>query len=193
MSAVVQALASPDWLGLFGHFLSLSLLAVGGAIALTPDMHRYLVDERAWMTDSTFSSSIAIAQVAPGPNVLFVALLGWNAGMNAAGPAGACLGLVLTMVGMMGPSSTLTYLTAQWAHRNRELLAVRAFKQGMTPIVIALLLSTGWILGTGRHYDWRQWPLWALAIAATLVCWRTRLHLLWLLGAGAVLGWFGLV
>jgi chromate transporter len=26
-----------------------------------------------------------------------------------------------------------------------------------------------------------------------LVVWRTRLHLLWLLGGGAALGWFGLL
>ena len=43
-----------DWLALFGHFLSLSLLAVGGAIALAPDMHRYLVNERQWLSDPEF-------------------------------------------------------------------------------------------------------------------------------------------
>jgi chromate transporter len=37
---------------------------------------------------------------------------------------------------------------------------VRAFKQGMTPIVIALLIATGWILATGSSYALRNWPLW---------------------------------
>ncbi len=193
MNASLQALAATDWLGLFTHFLSLSLLSVGGAIAMTPDMHRYLVDQNPWMTDAQFTSSVAIAQVAPGPNVLFVGLLGWNAGLNAAGWTGAALGMALTLVGMMGPSSALTYLAAQWGHRNRDLRWVRAFKMGMTPMVIALMMSTGWILSTGGRYALAHWPLWLLSLGAMLLCWRTRIHLLWLLGAGALAGWFGLV
>ncbi|HWI11861.1 MAG TPA: chromate transporter, partial [Burkholderiaceae bacterium] len=73
-----------DLLGLFLHFLVLSLLAVGGAITTVPDMHRYIVAEHHWLTDAQFTASIAIAQAAPGPNVLFVAVLGWN----VAGPLG---------------------------------------------------------------------------------------------------------
>lgn len=189
----VLSFASPDWLALFTHFLSLSLLAVGGAITTAPDMHRYLVDERAWLSEGQFSASIAIAQAAPGPNILFVALLGWNVGINAAGMPGAWLGLALAMSGILLPSTVLTCLAAQWGHRNRELRAVRAFKQGMTPIVLALLLATGWILATGRRYDLADAPLWGVSIASTLIVWRTRLHLLWVLGAGALLGALGLV
>ncbi len=182
-----------DWLALAGHFLSLSLLAVGGGISTAPDMHRYLVDERGWLAEDQFTASIAIAQAAPGPNILFVGLLGWNVGLNAAGVGGAWLGLALALTGIMLPSTVLTCAAAQWGHRNRELRVVRAFKQGLTPIVLALLVATGWILATGRHYDLADAPLWALALAATLIVWRTRLHLLWLLGAGALLGALGLV
>lgn len=183
-----------DWLALLTHFGTLSLLAVGGAITTAPDMHRWLVDEQGWLQDSQFSTSIAIAQAAPGPNILFVALLGWNVGEAAAGLPGAALGLVLSMTGILVPSSLLTYATSQWGHRNRDRRAVRAFKQGMAPIVLALLVATGWILasGGGRH-DADDWHLWVLAVAATLVVWRTRLHLLWLLGAGAALGAIGWV
>jgi chromate transporter len=182
-----------DWLSLFAHYLSLSMLCVGGAIITAPDMHRFLVQEKAWLTDPQFSASIAIAQAAPGPNVLFTALMGWNVGLNAGGLASAVLGMVLCLGGIMLPSSLVVYFTSQWSHRNRDLRAVRAFKQGMSPLVIALLLSTGWILSTGSGPDPRNWPTWALAAAATLVVWRTRVHLLWLLAAGAVLGWLGWV
>ncbi len=182
-----------DWLGFFGHFLVLSLLSIGGAITTAPDMHRYLVDERGWLSDPQFTASVAIAQAAPGPNVLFVALLGWNVGLNAGGWAGACMGLALALGGILLPSTTLTYLAARWGHRNRDLRAVRAFKQGMAPIVVALLIATGWILATGGGYRWSQWPVWAVATGTTLIVWRTRLHLLWLLGVGALLGWFGLL
>lgn len=185
------ALHGADWLSLFLHYASLSLLCVGGAITTAPDMHRFLVQEKAWLTDPQFSASIAIAQAAPGPNVLFTALMGWNVGLNAGGLWTAALGMVLCLGGIMLPSSVLVYLTAQWSHRNRDLRAVRAFKQGMAPLVVALLVATGWILATANGYAWTNWPAWAVTLVTALIVWRTRVHLLWLLGAGAVLGWFG--
>ncbi|TFZ03198.1 chromate transporter [Ramlibacter rhizophilus] len=188
-----MSVATVDWLAFFGHFLALSLLSIGGAITTAPDMHRYLVDRQQWLTDAQFTASIAIAQAAPGPNVLFVGLLGWNVGLNAGGLPGAATGMFLALLGILLPSTTLTYAAASWGHRNRELRAVRAFKQGMTPIVLALLVATGWLLATGGGYDLGRWPLWLVSAIATLVVWRTRIHLLWLLGAGAVLGWFGWV
>jgi chromate transporter len=184
-------LNAADWLSLFVHYASLSLLCVGGAITTAPDMHRFLVQEKAWLTDPQFSASIAIAQAAPGPNVLFTALMGWNVGLNAGGLATAALGMLLCLGGIMLPSSVLVYLTAQWSHRNRDLRGVRAFKQGMAPLVIALLVATGWILATGHGYALANWPAWAVTGVTALVVWRTRVHLLWLLGAGALLGWVG--
>ena len=192
-------MAMADWGSLFLHFISLSLLSVGGAITTAPDIHRYLVDETHWLSDTQFTSSIALAQGAPGPNVMFVALMGWNVGLNAAGglAAGwpavglALWGVLITMVGIMIPSATLTFVATQWAHRNRELRAVKAFKAGMAPIVIALLIATGWLL-TGNHENPTQdWPLWALTGATTLIVWKSKTHLLILLGFGALLGALG--
>ena len=184
-------LHAADWLSLFLHYATLSLLCVGGAISTAPDMHRFLVQEHGWLTDPQFSASIAIAQAAPGPNVLFTALMGWNVGLNAGGLGSALLGMVLCLGGIMLPSSVLVFLTAQWSHRNRDLRAVRAFKQGMAPLVVALLLSTGWILTTGEGYALLHWRAWAITLVAALLVWRTRIHLLWLLGAGAILGAVG--
>jgi chromate transporter len=191
--APMLALQWDDWLGLFLQYLALSLLSIGGAVTTVPEMHRYLVLQQRWLTDPQFNASIAIAQAAPGPNVLFIALLGWNVGINAGGMATGLFGVLVTMVGILLPSTTLTYFAARWGYRNRELRAVRAFKQGMAPIVIALLTATGWIMASANSAAGKNWPLWLLAIAAAVVIWRTRVHLLWLLGAGALLGWFGLV
>ena len=201
MNPVLQ-LSVADWWGLFQHFVTLSLLAVGGAITTAPDMHRYLVDEMHWLSESQFTSSIALAQAAPGPNVLFVALMGWQVGMNAALGAGggllwqtalSALGVLITMLGIMLPSSLLTYTATRWAHQHRDKRPIRAFKSGMAPIVIALLLATAWLL-TSAHQDLgRDWPLYVLTLLTTLVVWRTRLHMLWLIGAGALLGALGWV
>jgi chromate transporter len=115
--------------------------------------------------------------------------------MNAGSPAAALFGVLVTMVGIMTPSTLLTYTAARWGHRNRDLRAVRAFKQGMAPLVIGLLLSTAWIMASSAGEGAVAGParMWLLAVASGLVIWRTRLHLLWLLAAGALLGAFGLV
>lgn len=182
-----------DWLYLLTHFLTLSLLSVGGGITTAPDMHRFLVDQQGWITDPQYTSSIAIAQAAPGPNILFVALLGWHVGLNAGGLGWALFGVLVCMLGIIMPSTILVYVTSRWSHENRDLRAVRAFKLGMAPIVIALLIATGWILARAHGDPARDWPLWLVTALSALIVWRTRLHLLWLLGIGGVLGWFGLV
>jgi chromate transporter len=150
------------------------------------------VDQRHWLTDAQFNASIALAQAAPGPNVLFVALMGWNVGLNAGGLASGLLGVAVSMSGILIPSTTLTYLAARWGHRNRDLLAVRAFKLGMAPIVVALIIATGWIMAGANNGSLRDLALWGLTAATVVLVWRTKIHLLWLLAAGALLGWFGL-
>jgi chromate transporter len=186
-------LHAADWLELFTHFLALSLLSIGGAITTVADMHRFLVEQHHWLNDAQFNASIAIAQAAPGPNVLFVALMGWNVGLNAGGLAAGLLGVFVTMSGILLPSTTLTYLAAKWGHANRDKPAVRAFRQGMAPIVVALMIATGWILAAANNGSGKNFAMWGLTLVTAVIVWRTRLHLLWLLAAGALLGWFGLV
>ncbi len=200
MNPVLQ-LSAQDWLSLFNHFASLSLLAVGGAITTAPDMHRYLVDETHWLSDRQFTSSIALAQAAPGPNILFVALMGWNVGLNAGAGLGGgwisaalgALGVVVTMLGIMLPSSILTYTATRWAHQHRDKIGIKAFKSGMAPIVIALLLATAWLLTVSHNKPISDWPLYVLTLITTWVVWRTKVHMLWLIGAGALLGALGWV
>lgn len=191
-----------DWLSLLGQYMLLSLMAVSGAITTLPDMQRYLVAQKGWLDPVQFNASVAIAQAAPGPNILFVALMGWNVGLNAGGGIGAgpqawllgLLGVATTMTGIMLPSSVLTLLATRWAHRNRTHRGVRAFKQGLAPVAVGLLVATGWVLArSNEQVSHARWPVWLLAGVAGLIVWRTRVHLLWLLGAGAVLGVLGVV
>jgi chromate transporter len=167
---------------LFGHFLMLSLLAIGGAITVAPDMHRVLVGQMGLLTDTQFNASIAIAQASPGPNILFVAVMGYQ----AAGFAGAAA----TLTGIMLPSTTLALAAARWGHTRQHWPAVQAFKAGMAPIVIGLLFATGWIL-TAQTPGWGGHIL--LTLGAAVLVWRTRLHLLVLVAIGAFVGAMGWV
>ena len=175
MNVVVEALP------LLGHVLLLSLLAIGGAIVIVPDLQRLMVGQMHLLTDPQFNASIAIAQASPGPNVLFVAVLGYQAGGL---PLSA-----LMLAAVMLPSTTLALAAANWARTRQDRLALRAFRAGLAPVTISLLAATGWIL-TAQH---PTVPVIALTAVTALVAWRTRIHVLWLIAAGAVAGAFGLV
>ena len=177
-------LSLADLLGLFTHFLALSLLAVGGAITTVPDMHRHIVAEHHWLTDTQFTASIALAQAAPGPNVLFVAVLGWNV-------AGAA-GMLATMTGMLIPSTLLSIWATRWGAQRRETRGVRAFTSGLAPLTLGLLLSTGWVLAEPYLRDpSHRWGALGLIGVTVAVMLRTRLSPMWLIGLGAVVGALG--
>lgn len=182
-----------DWLGLFVHFMTMSLMAIGGAITTAPEMHRYTVDQNHWLTDSQFNASVALAQAAPGPNVIFIAVLGWQIGINTGGgySAGA-LGVLCTMVGIMLPSTTLTFTATRWIQANKSRLGVQAFKSGLAPVVIALLMATSFILVAAYGSPMERPGTWLLAGLSLLLAWKTKLHILWMLGAGALVGALGL-
>lgn len=193
-------LDAAGWLHLIGYFLSLSLLSVGGAMATAPDMYRHTVEQQNWLSANQFSDSIAIAQAAPGPNIMYVALLGWNMGLNAMAPytgwaawlaAFACC--LACMGSMLLPSSLLTWSSTRWLRRNQTLRGVRAFRWGMMPLVVGMVLATGWILAARDTGATHAWAPWLLTAAATLLVWKSKLHLLWMLTAGAVLGALGLL
>ena len=173
-------MSSADFLALFGHFMLLSLLAVGGAISTAPDMHRYLVIEQHWINDAQFNASIAIAQAAPGPNVLFVAVLGWN----VAGPLGA----LATMSGILLPSTALSLWATRWGSQRRDTRGVRAFTTGMAPLTLGLLLATGWLLAAPARSSLGGMTLVVVTVALLL---RTRISPTWLVAAGAAVGAVG--
>jgi chromate transporter len=175
----VISISLADWLQLFGHFLLLSFVAIGGAIVIAPEMHRLMVTQTGMLTDAQFSASIAIAQAAPGPNVLFVAVMGYQ----AAGLAGAAA----TLIGIMLPSSLLAFAASRWSQSRQEWRAIRAFKAGMAPLTIALLVATGWILAANTP----GWTHLLLTIGAAIAVWRTPIHLLLLIAIGALVGGLG--
>lgn len=190
-----------DWWHLLLFHLSMSLLAVGGAVTLVPDLHRFAVIEHGWLTATQFNHALVLAQAAPGPNVLFVALVGWQLGLNSAG-AGASVGyaallgvagLLTGLLGVLAPSSVLTLVATRWCQRHQRWLGIHAFRQGMGPIVVGVLMSSAWLLARAEG-EWEvDGGLWLLTAACALLVWKTRLHLLWMLIAGALAGAAGWV
>jgi chromate transporter len=175
-------LGPADWWGLFSHFTMLSLLAVGGAITTVPDMHRFVVVKQSWLTDAQLSASVALAQAAPGPNVLFVAVIGFN--------VAGLVGVLATLGGSLVPSAVLAIAAGRYGRDRKDRREVQAFTQGLAPLTIGLLVATSWILTEPTQHQWSAWVLFAATLAWMV---RTRFSPLWPIAVGAVAGVMGWV
>jgi chromate transporter len=164
------------------QFVVLSLVAFGGANAVIPEIQRQSVELHHWMSGKEFAALFAIAQAAPGPNVMISTLVGWK----AAGIPGA---LVATLA-MCAPSCLLTFGVARLWDRHREARWRIALGAGLAPVTVGLVVSSAWVLTRAADLQWRL----ALVTAATaLVAYFTKLNPLWCLGAAAALGLAGVL
>ena len=176
-------LDAPAWL-LTVHFALLSFAAVGGGvIMLAPDMHRYVVDAHHWITAEQFAAAYAIAQAAPGPNMLFVTLVGWQVA-GWVGALGATIAIIL-------PPAMLTLTVIRFT-KDKSGGQIgrfgRAIKSGLAPLSIGLLVAGGWVLLAAGDAGWRAVLLAALTIVAVM---RTNWNPLWLILAGTAAGMVG--
>jgi chromate transporter len=165
------------------YFALASLMAVGGGvIMLAPEIHHQVVDVRHLMTNEQFAAAYTLAQAAPGPNMLFVTLVGWQ----VAGWVGA---LAATFA-VIGPPSILTLVVMRMLRPDGDSRLVRAFKAGMAPLSVGLLFAAAWVLATASKVDWHGSLLVLVTIVLVL---RTKLNPVLLIAAGAVAGLVGFV
>lgn len=164
------------------QFLGLSLMAFGGANSVVPELHRQAVDVHHWMSGRDFAALFAIAQAAPGPNVMIVTLVGWR----VAGVAGA----LTATAAMCGPACLLAVAASKAWDRYRETPLRVAMATGLTPVTVGLIGASAWLLIRAADTSVRL----SLVTAATaLVACFTRLNPLWCLAAAALLGLAGAV
>ncbi len=168
----------PDVLGqLAVGFLAISLIAVGGGIAVVPEMNRLVVDVHGWMDDARFAQLFALAQAAPGPNVLVVGLIGWHvAGLT---------GMLVAILAVTGPSGLLAYGFSRLRSRLAGAAWLRTIERGLVPVAVGLIVSSGLILAQVAAVHWLAV---AVTVASTLFVWRSDRSPLWVLAGGAVLG-----
>jgi chromate transporter len=172
----------PDPLGALAlNFALLSLVAVGGANAVVPEMHRFAVDGNHWMPAREFADLFAISSAAPGPNVLIVSLIGFK----VAGLAGA---LVATAA-MCGPSSVLSFAVARLWQRAQGAAWQNFIRTSLAPVTIGLVIASGWVLAQAAD---TSWPGIAITAATVAALFWTKLNPMWLLAAAFCLGVIGI-
>jgi chromate transporter len=130
--------SAAELFALFLHFLSLSVFATGGAMALASDMHRYVVDDHGYITHTQFVNSIALAQAAPGPNILFITVMGWQIAMLP--------GALATTLGIAMPALIFPFVISRLGRMAQFDRLIKALQRGLGPVALGLMASTSFLL-----------------------------------------------
>ena len=158
-------------------FLWLSLLQFGGTSAVVPEMHRQAVDVLGCMDAQSFANLFALAQLAPGPNVMIVSLVGWR----VAGLAG----LIVATLAMTVPPSLLAFAASRLMKHSSQSHWLAIAKEALVPLAIGMILASGWVMTQSSASGAVSLLLTAGAAAFIFF---TELNLLWALGAALALG-----
>ena len=164
------------------HLALLSLVAVGGVNTIVPELHRQVVEVNGALTGQQFADLFAIGQAAPGPNVLFVTMIGWQ----LAGTTGA----LLTAVALCVPTCTITYFVIQVWDRFKDAPWRIATEAGVIPVTIGFVAASALLIAQAAD---GSLVAFAITGATAAFAYGSRLNPLWALAAAAALGFAGFV
>jgi len=122
------------------YFASLSLLTFGGLSPLIPEVQRYIVDTKGWLTPMDFMQLFAVAQAAPGPNVLIASLIGYR----VAGFTGSLIALAALCL----PAAALTWVVSGLWERLRNSPWRPLIQRALLPPLVGLIFAGGYVIAT---------------------------------------------
>lgn len=164
------------------HLALLSLVAVGGVNTIVPELHRQVVEVQGALTGQQFADLFAIGQAAPGPNVLFVTLIGWH----LAGFTGA----VLTAAALCVPTCTITFFVTRVWDRFKHARWRIATEAGVIPVTIGFVAASALLIARAADDSVAAF---AITAATAAVAYWSGINPLWALAAAALLGFAGFV
>ncbi|MCC7371294.1 MAG: chromate transporter [Chloroflexi bacterium] len=162
---------------LFFSFARLSLFAVGGIQAVISEVYREVVEVHGWMTAAELAALVALAQAAPGPNGLMLALVGYRlAGVP---------GFFVSVVAVALPPAVVAFAFTRARRRLATSRWLRVAQTGLVPVVVGLMLASGLVSARAADDTWLKV---ALTGVVALTVWRTSWNPLWWLAVGALVG-----
>lgn len=164
-------------IGIGVTFALLSLVAVGGANAVLPDMQRQVVGTLHWMSNAEFARAFAIAQTAPGPNIMIASVIGWR--------VAGWTGLLVATLAIVAPAALIAFGVGRLFSRVSEAPWFPTVRDGLAPVPVGLMLASGVVLA--RASDAGALSLALTGVGALFVV-ATRRNPLWILVAGALFG-----
>ncbi|MFC6876252.1 chromate transporter [Flavobacterium myungsuense] len=155
-------------LDLIKYFLKLGTTGFGGPVALVGYMHRDLVEDKQWISDSDYKEGLALSQLTPGP---LAAQLGIYIGFVHFGVLGATLsGLAFIL-----PSFIMVVLLGIAYQAYGGLPWMQAIFYGISAAVIGIIVLSSYKLTIKSISKFEistiksNWLLWIFYIATTIL------------------------
>ena len=140
-------------LELFWSFFQIGAMSIGGGYAALPLIRAQVVDLHGWLTMTSFTDLITIAEMTPGPIAINAATF---VGTQIAGFPGA----LIATAGCVLPSSAIVLTLAWLYNKYRSLSIIQGILSGLRPAVVALIASAGLSIlmtalwGSSSPADW---------------------------------------
>ena len=169
-------------LSLFIKLSLFSFVAFGGIIVVLPSLFELAVTEQHWVDATTFADYFAIAQAAPGPNFMTITLVGWH--------VYGLVGAIVASIAICWPSSVMVFYLERYITRIQDPEKKKIIQYAAAALAIGLVLTSSWKLTVGFN---NHWTAILLTIAVLVITQTTKIHPLYLIVLGALLGGAGLI
>jgi chromate transporter len=169
-------------LSLFIKLSLFSVVAFGGIIAVLPSLFDLVVNQEHWIGAQTFVDYFAIAQAAPGPNFMAITLIGWN--------IYGLVGAVVASIAVCWPSSIMVFYLERYITGIEDPEKKQTIQYAAAALAIGLVLTSSWKLTMSFNSHWTAMLLTLAVIVATQL---SKVHPLYLIAIGAMIGGAGLL
>ncbi len=176
-----------ETISLINTFSLMSILAVGGGTAVLPQMQHETVRMHEWVTPDQFATIYSLGQLAPGPNMSMVALIGYHAtGFS---------GFLVALLAFYIPSSLMVYVVSYIWDSFKDNPWRDATQRAMAPITIGLMLAGVYAVGKtasfriGHPLEENLTTL-GIGLAVVLILFARRINPAFLILTGGVFGYF---
>jgi len=158
-------------------FAYLSLLTVGGGMAAFPEMKDLTVSVHQWLTFPQLIHIYSVGQMAPGPNMMMIVVIGqWAGGM---------LGALVTVVAFFGPTAILAFAVGKGWKRLENWPWRQSIQRGLAPVSIGLLLAGCFTMAKGTINGLETG---AIAVGVLMILIQYKINPALLVIGGAVVG-----
>lgn len=158
-------------------FAYLSILTVGGGMAAFPEMKILTVDVHQWLTFPQLIHIYSVGQMAPGPNMMMIVVIGqW---------AGGVLGAVVTLLAFFGPTALLAFVVAKAWKKLEKWPWRTSIQRGLAPVSIGLLLAGCFTMAKGAVTSLETG---AISVGVLLILLQYKINPALLVVGGAIVG-----
>jgi chromate transporter len=163
------------------YAMKLGTIGFGGPVALVGYMHRDLVDDRKWISESDYKEGLTLAQLAPGPLAAQLAIyLGYV--------HYSILGATLVGIAFVVPSFLMVVALGMAYVAYGGLTWMQAVFYGVGASVIGIIAISAYKLTTKNvGKDWLLWAIYLVSAAFTII---TQSEIVWIFLVSGVLVWF---